>query len=157
MVGFAITSPAFAPGEAIAAKYTGDGLDVSPPLEWTEPPGATKSLVLIVDDPDAPVGTWVHWVLSGIPPDRRNLPEGVETVAAPHGLGGAVNGKNDFGRLGYGGPAPPRGSAHRYFFKLYALDTVLDLGPGPTKDQALKAMKGHLLAEAHVMGTYQRK
>ena len=157
MAGFAITSPAFAAGEAIPGRFTGDGPDVSPALEWTPPPGATKSLVLIADDPDAPVGTWVHWVLIRIPPDRKNLPEGVEKTAKPAGLGGAVNGKNDFGNLGYGGPSPPRGPVHRYFFKLYALDTTLPLAAGATKDQALKAMKGHVLAEAELMGRYQRK
>jgi Raf kinase inhibitor-like YbhB/YbcL family protein len=157
MVGFAITSPAFAPGAAIPARFTGDGINVSPPLEWTAPPGTTKSLVLIVDDPDAPVGTWVHWVLIGIPPDRRNLPEDVDTGPSPKGLAGALNGKNDFGRLGYGGPAPPRGPVHRYFFKLYALDAPLAIGTGATKDEVVKAMKGHVLAEAQCMGTYQRK
>src|SRR5712691_173552 len=135
MVGFALTSPAFAAGEMIPAKYTADGPDVSPALEWTAPPGGTKTLALIMDDPDAPSGTWVHWVLVGIPPDRKGLPEGVERKAKPAGFGDAVNGKNDFGGLGYGGPAPPRGSVHRYVFKLYALDTTLSLPAGSTKDQ----------------------
>jgi len=157
MVAFTISSPAFGPGDTIPMKFTGDGPDLSPPLEWTAPPGATKSLVLIVDDPDAPVGTWVHWVLAGIPPDRRNLPEGVDPSPKPAGLGGAAQGKNDFGKLGYGGPSPPRGPAHRYFFKLYALDTDLGLAPGVTKSQVEKAMKGHVLAEAQLMGRYQRK
>ena len=156
-VAFALSSPAFGPGDTIPAKFTGDGSDLSPPLEWTQPPGGTKSLALIVDDPDAPVGTWVHWVLIGIPPDRRNLPEGVEASAAPKALGGAGNGKNDFGKLGYGGPAPPRGPVHRYYFKLYALDTTLSLGSGATKAQVEKAMKGHTLAQAELMGRYQRK
>ena len=157
MVGFALTSPAFAGGELIPVRFTGDGPDISPPLEWTTPPGAVKSFVLIVDDPDAPVGTWVHWVLVGIPPDRKGLPEGVDKGAHPKGLEGAVNGKNDFGRLGYGGPAPPRGPAHRYFFKLYALDSPLGLPAGATKAEAEKAMKGHILGQAELMGRYQRK
>ena len=157
MAGFALTSPAIGAGAMIPAKYTGDDPDVSPPLEWTAPPAGTKSLVLIVDDPDAPVGTWVHWVLVGIPPDHRKLPEGVEKAAKPGGLAGAVNGKNDFGRLGYGGPAPPRGPAHRYFFKLYALDTTLSLSSGATKADVETAMKGHVLAQAELMGRYQRK
>src|SRR5437867_13104484 len=146
MAGFVLSSPAFAAGDSIPAKFTADGLDVSPMLEWAAPPGGTKSLVLIVDDPDAPAGTWVHWVLIGIPPDRTSLPEGVEKTGTPSGLGGAVNGKNDLGRLGYGGPAPPGGKTHRYFFKLDALDTKLALAAGATKDQVEKAMKGHILA-----------
>ena len=157
MAGLAITSPAFAAGDAIPVRFTGDGADLSPPLEWTAPPGGTKSLVLIADDPDAPAGTWVHWVLVGIPPDRKSLPEGVEKSAKPGGLAGAVHGKNDFGDLGYGGPAPPRGPVHRYFFKLYALDTVPALLVGATKEQVEKAMKGHILAQAELMGRYQRK
>src|SRR5436309_5621162 len=127
MAGFALTSPAFGAGAMIPARYTGDGPDVSPPLEWTASPAGTKSLVLIVDDPDAPVGTWVHWVLVGIPPDHRKLPEGVEKAAKPGSLAGAVNGKNDVGRLGYGGHGPPRGAARRYFFERYAVDTALAL------------------------------
>ena len=157
MAGFVLSSPAFAAGDSIPAQFTADGLDVSPMLEWAAPPGGTKSLVLIVDDPDAPAGTWVHWVLIGIPPDRRSVPEGVEKTGTPSGLVGTVNGKNDFGRLGYGGPAPPRGSAHRYFFKLYALDTTLSLPSGATKADAEKAMKGHVLVQAETMGRYQRK
>src|SRR5262249_9794451 len=109
------------------------------------------------DDPDAPVGTWVHWVLVGIPPDRKGLPEAVDKGARPKGIEGAANGKNDFGKLGYGGPAPPRGPAHRYFFKLYALDAPLTVGSGATKDEVGKAMKGHILAEAQLMGRYQRR
>ena len=157
IVAFTLTSPAFAGGEMIPVKYTGDGPDLSPQLKWIAPPGAAKSLVLIVDDPDAPVGTWVHWVLVGLPPDRKSLPEGVDTGAHPKGIEGAVNGKNDFGRLGYGGPAPPRGPAHRYFFKLYALDAALSLRSGATKAEVEKAMKGHILGQAELMGRYQRK
>ena len=156
MVAIAISSPAFPAGGTIPAKYTADGPDLSPPLAWTAAPETTKSLVLIVDDPDAPGGTWVHWVLVGIPPDRHGLPEGVETSAKPGGLGGAINGKNTFGKTGWGGPSPPPGPAHRYVFKLYALDTVLAPGPDVTKESALKAMKGHVLAEAELIGRYKR-
>ena len=149
-----ITSTAFAEGEMIPKQYTCDGADISPPLSWTGVPASAKSLALISDDPDAPMGTWVHWVLYNIPPDTAGLPEKVppdDTV-----LGGARHGKTDFGRLGYGGPCPP-GGTHRYFFKLYALDTVLDLPVGATKDELLKAMKGHVLAEGELMGKYTRQ
>lgn len=157
MVAFTLTSPAFGAGETIPSIYTGDGMDLSPPLAWTAPPAGTKSLVLIVDDPDAPGGAWVHWVLAGIPPGPGKLSEGVESTAHPAGLGGAVSGTNDFDRLGYGGPEPPRGSVHRYFFKLYALDTTLELPSGASKAAVEKAMKGHVLAQAELMGRYQRK
>ena len=157
MLALTLTSPAFTAGDMIPAKFTGDGPDLSPPLEWSRLPAGTRCLALIVDDPDAPGGTWVHWVLVGIPPDRASLPEGVDASAHPRGLVGAVNGKNDFGRLGYGGPAPPRGPAHRYLFKLYALDAPLAVPPGVTRDRLLAAMKGHILGEAQLMGLYQRK
>jgi Raf kinase inhibitor-like YbhB/YbcL family protein len=127
-----INSTAFREGETIPKQYTGDGKDLSPPLQWGVPPDGTRSLALICDDPDAPRGTWVHWVLFNLPSDVRALDEGVppkETLA-----NGTRQGKNDFGKVGYGGPAPPRGKPHRYFFKLYALDTVLDLQAGATKD-----------------------
>lgn len=157
-MAFALTSPAFDAGQPIPARFTADGADISPMLEWTPPPAGTKSLVLIVDDPDAPAGTWVHWVLAGIPPDRRNLPEKVASDPAPEGgLSRAVNGKNSFGRSGYGGPDPPPGPVHRYFFKLYALDAALSWKPGVTKAEAEKLMKGHVLGGAELMGTYQRK
>ena len=156
-MAFALSSPAFDAGHPIPAKFTADGADISPMLEWTPPPGGTKSLVLIVDDPDAPGGTWVHWVLAGIPPDRKNLPEKVGAEATPEGLSRAVNGTNSFGKSGYGGPDPPRGPAHRYFFKLYALDMALPWKAGVTKSELEKMMKGHVLGEADFMGTYQRK
>jgi len=149
-----IKSSAFAAGVTIPKKYTADGPDVSPPLHWGDPPAGTKSLALICDDPDAPVGTWVHWVLWGLPPDTRELPEDVaktETV-----LTVAKQGRNDFKKIGYGGPAPPRGPAHRYFFKLYALDTEVDLKPGATKAELEKAMKGHVLAQGELMEKYGR-
>jgi Raf kinase inhibitor-like YbhB/YbcL family protein len=144
-----VTSAAFQEGATIPTQYTGDGKDLSPPLSWTGVPQGTKSLALICDDPDAPRGTWVHWVLFNIPSDQKEL-------AGEKLPGGARQGKNDFGNIGYGGPAPPKGKPHRYFFKLYALDTTLDLPAGATKAQLEAAMKGHILAEGQIMGTYQR-
>lgn len=149
-----VTSTAFKAGETIPKQYTGDGEDQSPLLRWSEPPSGTKSLALICDDPDAPRGTWVHWVLFNRPAQARELAEGVPTTET---LGnGAKQGKNDFGNIGYGGPAPPKGKPHRYFFKLYALDAALDLSAGATKAELEKAMKGHILAEGQLMGTYKR-
>jgi Raf kinase inhibitor-like YbhB/YbcL family protein len=157
-MGFALTSPAFAPGAEIPTLFTCEGRDISPPLEWTGVPDGTQSLVLIVDDPDAPDPaapkmTWVHWVLYDLPPDAGSLPEGVAPSDLP---AGTREGKNDGKRTGYGGPCPPIGR-HRYFHKLYALDVVLgDLGT-PTKGEVEKAVKGHVLAQAELMGTYQKK
>jgi hypothetical protein len=148
------TSTAFQQGMAIPKQYTGDGADHSPPLRWSEPPPETKSIALIGDDPDAPRGTWVHWVLFNLPAQNRELEEGVPTTATL--ASGAKQGKNDFGNIGYGGPAPPKGKPHRYFFKLYALAVDVDLPPGATKAQLEDAMKGHILAEGQLMGTYQR-
>jgi Raf kinase inhibitor-like YbhB/YbcL family protein len=149
-----ITSTAFAEGQPIPVQHTCDG-QTSPPLAWSDVPSSTTSLALIGDDPDAPAGTWVHWVLYNLPPDTAGLPEGVpktENVA-----GGAFQGLNDFRRVGYGGPCPPRGKQHRYFFKLYALDTLLSLKAGATKADVVNAMKGHTLAEGQLVGTYQRQ
>jgi len=152
---FQLTSKAFSYNGEIGRQYTCDGKDNSPPLEWSDPPPRTRSFSLICDDPDAPVGTWVHWVLYNLPEGARGLPEAVPGEAV---LGdGSRHGVNDFRRLGYGGPCPPPGPAHRYFFKLYALDTVLDLKPGAAKKDLEAAMKGHILAEAQLMGRYQRK
>jgi Raf kinase inhibitor-like YbhB/YbcL family protein len=149
-----VTSSAFREGETIPKQYTGDGKDVSPPLKWEGVPEDTRTLALICDDPDAPRGIWVHWVLFNLPGDLGQLNEGipVNKVLANN----ARQGKNDFGKIGYGGPAPPRGKPHRYFFKLYALDTPLDLQPGATKDQVVAAMQGHILAEGQLMGQYSR-
>jgi Raf kinase inhibitor-like YbhB/YbcL family protein len=149
-----LSSTAFADGETIPNLYTGDGTGVSPPLQWSDPPQGTKSFALICDDPDAPRGTWVHWVLFNFPADQRLLEEAVpaQRVLAS----GAIHGKNDFGKIGYGGPAPPPGKPHRYFFKLYALDTLLDLAPGVAKSQVVAAMRGHVLAEGQLMGRYGR-
>jgi len=123
-------------------------------LRWSEPPSGTKSFALICDDPDAPRGTWVHWVLFNLPAQLRELQEGSPTTET---LGnGAKQGKNDFGNVGYGGPAPPKGKPHRYSFKLYALDANVDLTPGATKAQLTNAMKGHILAEGQLAGNYGR-
>ena len=149
-----LTSTAFHAGATIPKQYTGDGPDRSPPLHWSEPPAGTKSLAVICADPDAPRGTWVHWVLFNVPAQTRALEEAVPTTEL---LGtGARQGKNDFGKIGYGGPAPPKGKPHRYFFKLYALDILLDLLPGATKAQLESAMKGRILAVGELMGTYGR-
>jgi len=149
-----LKSSAFENGAAIPKVFTGDGADHSPSLSWSEPPAGTKSFALVCDDPDAPVGTWVHWVLYNLPASARELPEGLPAKATLPS--GARQGKNDFGNTGYGGPAPPKGKPHRYFFKLYALDTGLDLPPNATKAALERAMKGHILATGQLMGTYQR-
>jgi Raf kinase inhibitor-like YbhB/YbcL family protein len=149
-----LSSPAFGPGEPIPVQYTCDGEDASPPLEWDEPPQGTASLALIADDPDAPLGTWVHWVLYDLPPQTRALPEDVAPDPEPS-IGGR-HGQSGWRRLGYGGPCPPSGT-HRYYFRLYALDQVLDLDPGATKAQLLQAMEGHVMAQAELMGTYARQ
>jgi Raf kinase inhibitor-like YbhB/YbcL family protein len=149
-----LTSTAFSEGETIPKPHTGDGEDRSPPLKWTGVPEGTKSFALICDDPDAPGGVWVHWVLFNIPADQRELTGGIGATATV--AGGAKHGKNDFGKLGYGGPAPPRGKPHRYYFKLYALDTTLELTAGATKKQVEAAIKGHMLAAGELMGKYGR-
>jgi Raf kinase inhibitor-like YbhB/YbcL family protein len=149
-----MTSTAFGPGAAIPKPYTGDGADRSTPLAWSEPPAGTKSLALICEDPDAPLGTWVHWVLFNLPAQTRELTEGVPTTGAL--ANGAKQGKNDFGNVGYGGPAPPSGTSHRYFFKLYALDVAVDLPPGATKAQLVDAMRGHVVAQGRLIGNYGR-
>ncbi len=148
-----LTSQAFRDGDPIPRKYSGDGENVSPPLACSGLPSGTQSLALICDDPDAPVGTWVHWVLFNIPPTENGLPE---FIPSKDTLGnGARHGVNDFRRLGYGGPQPPSGT-HRYYFKLYALDTMLELEPGITKKTLENSMKGHILAQGQIMGTYKR-
>ena len=156
-VALKITAPAFSHKEEIPSKYTCDGEDISPALEWSEPPEGSKSIALIVDDPDAPDPaapkmTWVHWVLYNIPPSATGLPEGVKSQDLPEGT---KEGLNDWKRTGYGGPCPPIGR-HRYFHKLYALDVVLpDLGK-PTKRELEKALEGHILAKVELIGTYKR-
>ena len=149
-----IKSAACTPGGRIAKKYTADGSDVSPPLEWDEPPPGTESFAIICDDPDAPVGTWVHWVLWGLPGDALAIAENVpKQETLPNGVS---QGRNDFKKIGYGGPAPPRGPAHRYFFKLYALDIVPELKPGATKSELERAMRWHILDQGELMGMYGR-
>lgn len=149
-----LISPAFAEGQMIPPKYTADGEDVSPPLQWSQLPGGTESLALICEDPDAPVGTWVHWLIWNIPQDAGALAEKIPPQKQlPNG---SRQGVNDFGRIGYGGPAPPSGT-HRYFFRLYALDTTLDVPAGASRTQLEKAMKGRILAQAQLMGKYSRR
>ena len=148
-----ITSPSFKHGEFIPRKYTCDGNDVSPPLNWDHVPDGTKSFALISDDPDCPTGTWVHWVFYNIPADFRSLQEGIPKDR--QFKDGSMQGTTDFRRPGYGGPCPP-GGTHRYFFKLYALDTLLKLNPGSTKSDVVKAMQGHILGQCELMGKYRR-
>ncbi|MBC1236630.1 YbhB/YbcL family Raf kinase inhibitor-like protein [Nostoc sp. 2RC] len=149
-----LESSAFKSNELIPAKYTCDGKDISPPLLWDEIPIGTQTIALIVDDPDAPGRIFVHWLVYNIPNTTHQLTEHTPTVKTlPNG---AVQGKNDFGKFGYGGPCPPSG-IHRYFFKLYALDKSLDLATGATKNQILAAMEGHILASAELIGRYQRQ
>ncbi|MBN1271338.1 MAG: YbhB/YbcL family Raf kinase inhibitor-like protein [Candidatus Aminicenantes bacterium] len=148
-----ITSPIFKEGDIIPSQYTCDGPDISPPLVWDDVPKSAKGFVLICDDPDAPMGIWVHWVLYHLPADVKKLPENVPPDEELEN--GAMQGKNDFGRIGYGGPCPPSGT-HRYYFKLYALDEELSFEPGMEKDQLLEAIDGHVLDEATLMGRYQR-
>jgi Raf kinase inhibitor-like YbhB/YbcL family protein len=148
-----IKSSSFNHEDMITAKYTCDGQNVSPPLAWSGAPEKTKSFALICDDPDAPAGTWVHWVIFDIPASVNSLPEKISRQEEIAGLG--KNGKNTSQHFGYDGPCPPSGT-HRYYFKLYALDTMLNLNAGLSKEDLLKAMKGHVLAEAQLMGRYKR-
>ena len=143
-----ITSSAFTEGGVIPRLYTCDDKNVSPPLAWTGVPTTTVSLAIIMDDPDAPSGTWVHWVLYNLPPDLTSLDQGTSRTG--------TDGKNDFNRTGFGGPCPPKGSTHRYFIKLYALDAFLDLKAAATKSQVENLMHGHILAQGQLMGKYGR-
>jgi hypothetical protein len=152
-----LVSSAFAPGGAIPQRHTCEGEDLSPPLAWSGVPAGARSLALIVDDPDAPDPaapkmTWVHWVLYNLPPATAHLDAGVPPPSLP---AATLQGRNDWKRTGYGGPCPPIGR-HRYFHKLYALDAVLPDLKQPTKDQLLKAMQGHVLAQAELVGTYRK-
>jgi Raf kinase inhibitor-like YbhB/YbcL family protein len=149
-----LKSSAFEGGADIPRQFTCDGADISPALHWSAPPKDTQTFALIMDDPDAPGRTWVHWLIYDLPPGSRELPEAVPPDARL--ASGAHQGRNDFRRPGYGGPCPPSGPAHRYFFKLYALDTKLDLGDGAKRAQVERAMRGHILAEAELMGRYRR-
>jgi len=153
-MSFSMSSTGFSNGADIPRKFTCDGQDISPELSWTDHPPGTQSLALIVDDPDAPVGTWTHWVLFDLSPATRSLDENVPK--ADELTGGGRQGRNDFRKIGYGGPCPPPGRPHRYFFKLYALDTRLNLKPGVTKQDVERAMHGHSLAQAELIGKYHR-
>ncbi|MFQ5861329.1 MAG: YbhB/YbcL family Raf kinase inhibitor-like protein [Dehalococcoidia bacterium] len=153
-MAFSLWSEAFDVGKAIPRRYTCDGEDTSPALSWSEAPEGTRAFALIVDDPDAPVGVFTHWVLFNLPTSTQGLPEGVSKMERLDS--GALQGRNDFGRVGYGGPCPPPGHTHRYRFGLYALDAPLDLEPGATKQQVLDAMRGHVLGDAQLVGTYRR-
>lgn len=149
-----LSSPAFGAREEIPEKYTCDGLDVSPPLSWSGYPAETKSFVIIMEDPDAPGGAFTHWIIYNIPVEVVELPEGVP--AEDRLESGALQGINDFGRVGYGGPCPPPGETHRYFFRIYALDTVLELPPGATREEVLAALEGHIVGEGGLTGLYGR-
>ena len=153
-MAFVLESKAFKSGESIPRRHTCEGEDLSPALYWSEPPAGTRSLALIADDPDAPVGTWVHWVLYNLEPGLRGLPEGVSKAEEVQAVG--KQGLNDFRKVGYGGPCPPPGKPHRYFFRLYALDTSLAVNPRATKQEVERAMKGHILAQTDLMGRYKR-
>jgi hypothetical protein len=158
MNAFKISSTAFKHQAPIPAKYTCTGADVSPVLSWEGAPSGTKSFVLICDDPDAPAGTWVHWVIYNIPTDIHQLPEGVVKSDIVSTVGGAKQGVNDFRKVGYGGPCPPPGhGVHHYHFKLYALDQELNLKPGATKRQVEAAMHDHILGQAELIGTFERR
>ncbi len=148
-----IESPAFVEGGMIPGTYTCDAQDISPPLIWDDPPEGTRSLALICEDPDAPLGTWVHWVYYNLPPSLRGLPAQVAPHEGPPP--GGRQGLNDFGHLGYGGPCPP-GGTHRYYFRIYALDTEVNLPSKATRKQLNQAMKGHILSEGQLMGRYSR-
>lgn len=149
-----ISSPSFLDGEVIPNKHTCSGQDLSPNLEWSEPPAGTKSFALIMDDPDAPGGVFSHWVIFNIPPESRQLPEAVAGEAQLSD--GSLQGKNDFRRTGYGGPCPPPGSPHHYQFTLYALDQSLNLKAGASREQVIEAIGGHILAQGQLVGIYQR-
>ncbi len=150
-----LESPVFRQGAMIPKKYTCDGEDISPSLQWAEVPPRTRSLALTCDDPDAPIATWVHWVAYAIQPNVSELKEAVQKVEVTSS--GMKQGRNSWRRIGYGGPCPPVGRPHRYFFRLYALDIELPLKPGAEKQDLERAMKGHVLAEAETMGIYARE
>lgn len=153
-MALAITSSSFFPGQAIPRDFTADGHDVSPALAWQNVPVGTKAFTLICDDPDAPVGTWVHWVIWNLPASARGLPQGIP--ASRTLADGSAQGKNDFGRIGWGGPSPPAGKPHRYFFRLYALKERLTLPSGASRKEVDFAMRGLIIASAEVFGTYKR-
>lgn len=153
-MSFTLTSDAFLPNQAIPVRHTCDGLDVSPPLAWSDQPENTASFVLIMDDPDAPTGAFTHWLMFNLPGPLHSLPEGVPALDMPPS--GGIQGRNDFGMVGYSGPCPPRGELHHYRFTLYALDATPTLRPRATRQQVLGAVQGHTIAKAELIGTYQR-
>ncbi len=154
-MAFVLHSSDFQPGTQIPIRFTCTGSDVSPTLTWSDPPPGTGSFALICEDPDAPRGLWVHWVIYNIPHDTHSLSEAISTT--PELPDGTRQGVNDFGRIGYGGPCPPPGRGkHRYFFRLYALDAALTLPSGATRADLLTVMEGHLLAQTELMGLYER-
>lgn len=154
---FTLTSIAFKSGRAIPERHTCEGESLSPPLSWSGPPEGTKSFALIMDDPDAADKTFVHWILFNLPPDLTSLPEGVDVSDFFEGRSPMpLLGVNDYGEMAYGAPCPPPGPAHQYVIRLYALDVVLDLGPGVVRDQLTDAMAGHVLAEANIFGSFAR-
>lgn len=153
---FTLSSPAFQNGDLIPAAYTCDGANRSPPLQWPSAPAHTAAYALIVEDPDAPGGVFIHWVLYDLPGATTSLPEGVPKDATLPQLGGARQGRTSFGTVGYGGPCPPPGPAHHYHFRLYALDARLGLEPGATRDQLVAAMRGHELGQGELIGLYAR-
>ena len=153
-MNFELTSTAFQEGQPIPRESTGDGQNISPPLKWTDPPSGTKTFALVCIDPDAPRGIFTHWVAFNLPAESREVSAGV--LQEGKLSNGTIQGKNDFGKIGYAGPAPPPGKAHRYFFKLFALDTALELSSGVSHDDLRAATPGHILAEAQLMGTYGR-
>jgi Raf kinase inhibitor-like YbhB/YbcL family protein len=150
-----LKSDAFGNGQSIPAKYTCTGKNISPALTWNESPASTQSFALIMDDPDAPMGTWVHWVLFNIPADARSIQEDLPIKGKDIEPEAIYFGRNSWGNISYGGPCPPSGT-HRYYFKLYALDTTIGLLPGATKDELLREMKGHILAQGELMGTFSK-
>jgi hypothetical protein len=158
-MSISVTSDAFRHGERIPVKYTGDGEDVSPPIRWAQLPAATKGLALVCDDPDAPSAEpFVHWVIYNVPADAPGLPEGVKKVPKPPTPRGALQGVNSFGKIGYNGPAPPRGhGVHHYHFRLYALDRHIALDPGLDRASVVASISGHVLDEGEIIGTYERK
>ena len=153
-MAFSISSSSFSSAGDIPKKFTCDDADVSPELSWTGAPAGVRSFALIADDPDAPAGTWTHWVLFDLPPQTTELPEGVPKVDELPG--GGHQGRNDFRKIGYGGPCPPPGKPHRYFFKLYALDQTLNLKPGASKKEVEDAMQGHIVGKTELIGKYRR-
>ena len=153
---FTLVSSAFTNGSAIPARFTCDGEDRSPALSWSGAPAGAASFALIVEDPDAPGGTFIHWVLYDLPANTMSLPEGVPKDAMLPQIGNALQGRTSFKALGYGGPCPPKGPPHRYYFRVYALNAKLGLESGASRDQVLTAMKGHELGRAELMGTYSR-